>query len=45
MYFHISPPKKLMVGEGRGNSKTKKSHQFKQLHKYGKDVSEPLGHF
>jgi len=45
MYFHTSPPKKLIVGEGRRNSKTKKSHQFKQLHKHDKAVSEPLGHF
>ena len=45
MYFHTSPPRKVMVGEGRRNSKTKKSHQFKQPHKYDKGVSEPLGHF
>jgi hypothetical protein len=43
--FHTSSLKKLMVGEGRRNSKTMKSHQLKQLHKYDKGVSEPLGQF
>ena len=45
VYFYTSPPKKPMVGEGRRNSTTKKSHHFKQLHKHDKGVAEPLGHF